>query len=73
MMKSVLCAAAAAALVAVCGAIPTPSSYVLHEKRSSLPRLWSRGSRIDGEAILPVRIGLTQNNLDNAYVHLMDV
>lgn len=56
-----------------CRAIPTLSTHALHEKRSSMPRLWERGSRVDGHAILPVRIGLTQNNLDNGYDYLMDV
>ncbi|KUJ13826.1 uncharacterized protein LY89DRAFT_698947 [Mollisia scopiformis] len=56
-----------------CHAIPTPSTHVLHEKRSSLPRLWERGGRVESDAILPVRIGLTQDNLDNGYEYLMDV
>jgi tripeptidyl-peptidase-1 len=38
-----------------------------------MPRLWSRSNRVDSEAILPIRIGLTQNNLENAEMHLMDV
>ena len=73
-MRSALLAAALAAFVPFCGAIPTPAAtYALHEKRSSTPRLWRRGNRVDGDAILPIRIGLTQNNLENGYAYLMDV
>lgn len=72
-MKSTLFTAAFLALIANCGAAPTPASYTVHEKRSSQPRLWNRGERVDGEAILPIRIGLIQNSLEDAEFHLMDV
>jgi tripeptidyl-peptidase-1 len=64
---------ALAALFTVCIAVPTPSSYSLHEKRSALPRFWSRGERVERDAILPIRIGLMQSNLQDGYEHLMDV
>jgi tripeptidyl-peptidase-1 len=72
-MKSSAFAAALVAFVNLCDATPTPSTYALHEKRSSIPRLWGRSNRVERDAILPVRIGLTQNNLENAEMHLMDV
>jgi tripeptidyl-peptidase-1 len=72
-MKPGLFAAALSAFVAVCEAVPTPSKYAVHEKRSSIPRLWNRGSRVERDAILPIRIGLTQSNLESGEVHLMDV
>ena len=72
-MRSGLFAAALVAFVTVCEAVPTPSTYAVHEKRSSIPRLWSRGNPVDGDAILPIRIGLTQSNLENGEAHLMDV
>jgi tripeptidyl-peptidase-1 len=72
-MKSSMLAAALVAFVNLCDADPMPSTYALHEKRSSVPRLWSRSNRVEREAILPIRIGLTQNNLENAEMHLMDV
>lgn len=72
-MKCQLIAAALVAFGIGCNAVPTPAVHVLHEKRSSLPRLWERGSRVESDAILPVRIGLTQNNLENGYQYLMDV
>jgi len=71
-MKCQLIAAAVAFAIG-CHAIPTPATHALHEKRSVVPRLWERGGRIESDAILPVRIGLTQNNLDNGYEYLMDV
>jgi len=72
-MKSTLFAAALAAFIAIGDAAPTPATYALHEKLSSSPRLWVRGKRVDGDAILPIRIWLTQNNLEDAHIHLMDV
>jgi tripeptidyl-peptidase-1 len=72
-MKSSVFAAALVAFANLCDAVPTPSTYALHEKRSSMPRLWSRGNRVERDAILPIRAGLTQNNLENAEMHLMDV
>lgn len=65
--------AAVLALAVGCHAIPTPNSHALHEKRASLPRFWERGSRVESDAILPVRIGLAQSNLDKADEFLMDV
>jgi tripeptidyl-peptidase-1 len=72
-MKSQFFAAALAAFSSLCDAVPTPSTYALHEKRTSIPRLWARGNRVESDAILPIRIGLTQSNLENAEDHLMDV
>ncbi|KAF8864014.1 putative protease S8 tripeptidyl peptidase I [Acephala macrosclerotiorum] len=47
------------------------TSHVLHEKRSfSLPH---KRQRVDGDAIVPVRIGLRQSNLHTGYERLMDV
>ena len=60
----------AAALVA---AIPT-SPAVIHEKRnfSRQPGLDHR-QRVDAAAIIPLRIGLVQSNLEDGYAHLMNV
>lgn len=55
-------------------AAPTDSvRHVLHEKRSTTPRRWQRGQRVHADAILPIKIGLAQNNLDNGYELLLDV
>tara|TARA_R110002060_G_scaffold27375_2_gene37219 strand:+ start:748 stop:966 length:219 start_codon:yes stop_codon:yes gene_type:complete len=72
-MLSIKLIALLAAIVGFSGAVPTPGTHSLHEKRNSLPRLWARGDRVDRNAILPVRIGLAQQNMDDSYDHLMDV
>lgn len=46
-------------------AAPTSTSHVVHEKRQSEPLNWVKFSRVDPSTVLPVRIGLTQSNLDN--------
>ena len=72
-MKSSLFATTLAGIFALCEAVPTPSTYAIHEKRSSIPRLWTRGNRVESDAILPIRIGLTQSNLNDGEALLMDV
>lgn len=65
-----------AALLAAVMALPTAQttdSHVLHEKRTNTLREWRRGDRVNEDALLPIRIGLVQSNLDDAYEHLMDV
>lgn len=49
------------------------SRHVVHEERSVVPPGWMKHSRLDPDAVLPVRIGLTQSNLDKAYDVLTDV
>lgn len=66
-------AAVFASVYTLANAVPTPNSHVLHEKRTTLPRFWSRGERVESDAILPIRIGLAQSNLEDSYEHLMDV
>jgi tripeptidyl-peptidase I len=60
---------ASTALIA--GALSVSTSHVLHEKRSvSLPH---KRHRVDGDAIVPIRIGLRQSNLHTGYERLMEV
>ena len=60
---------ASAALFA--GTLSFSTSHVLHEKRTvPLPH---KRQRVDGDAIVPVRIGLRQRNLHTGYERLMDV
>ncbi|GIJ91954.1 tripeptidyl-peptidase sed1 [Aspergillus pseudoviridinutans] len=66
----VLLGAAAAAGVL---ASPTPNDYVVHERRAVLPRSWTEGKRLDKATTLPMRIGLTQSNLDRGHDLLMQV
>jgi tripeptidyl-peptidase-1 len=72
-MKSTLFAAALVVLITNCDAAPTSARYALHEKRSASSRAWVRGERVESDAILPIRIGMTQNNLEDGPIHLMDV
>ncbi|KAL9100149.1 MAG: hypothetical protein Q9163_004450 [Psora crenata] len=51
-----------------------PSSrYVQHEKRHVLPQGWRRTHRMPPYEVLPIRIALTQGNLEKGYDYLMDV
>jgi tripeptidyl-peptidase-1 len=54
-------------------AIPTSSRHVLHEKRDAVPKTWVKRDRLDAATTLPVRIGMTQTNLDKGYDLLMEV
>lgn len=54
-------------------AVPTPNAYTLHERRDHLPSEFSEGKRLAGHTSLPVRIGLTQNNLDHGHDLLTEV
>ncbi|KAG4030402.1 hypothetical protein MFRU_012g01380 [Monilinia fructicola] len=61
------------AIVALASAAPSSVKHVVHEKRNAPPSDWVKGSRIEGSAIVPMRIGLTQSNLDNGYDYLMEI
>ncbi|RFU29342.1 hypothetical protein B7463_g7016, partial [Scytalidium lignicola] len=62
-----------AALTVLSVAAPTTVKHVLHEEREKPARDWIKSSRIEGSAIIPMRIGLTQSNLDKGYDYIMDV
>ena len=53
-------------------AAPT-SLLVVHEKRSVSRRELPGSRRVDADAIIPIRIALTQSNLHDGYDHLMKV
>ena len=61
-----------ASLTATSIAAPFRERYVLHEKRDGLLKT-RRGAKVQRDAIVPVRIGLRQSNLEHAYSYLMDV
>ncbi|KAJ5780090.1 hypothetical protein N7457_005250 [Penicillium paradoxum] len=63
-----ICALAASAI-----AVPTAHNYQLHERRDFTPKAWVEGKKLDGNVSLPVRIGLTQSNLDYGHDLLMDL
>jgi tripeptidyl-peptidase-1 len=52
---------------------PAPINHVVHEERTIPSRDWTKGARIEKSAVIPMRIGLTQTNLDKGYGYLMDV
>lgn len=54
-----------AALATSAVALSTPSNHVLHEKRTAPLKKWIKRSEVDGNAKLPMRIGLTQTNIHN--------
>lgn len=57
---SVLTALAASAL-----ALSTPNNYISHEKRSEPLKQWVKRDEVSRQAVLPMRIGLRQPNVDN--------
>lgn len=54
-------------------AAPAPVTHVIHEKRESAPGTWVKRSRVDPAVLLPVRIGLRQNNLEKGHKLLDEV
>ena len=66
---------AAAAILLSCTAAPAPvsSKHILHEKRNGEPHQWRKRSRADKDYLLPIRIGLRQQNLENADKYIYDV
>lgn len=60
--------------VAVVGAVAAPAPhYELHERRDVIPTSWTQGKRLDGSTLLPVRVGLTQSNVDYGHDLLMEM
>jgi tripeptidyl-peptidase-1 len=74
-MRVSSCTALASVLFAVQSfARPNPElNLVVHEKRFVPPSQWIKRDRVSSAAILPVRIGLKQSNLEKGYDFLMDV
>ena len=62
-----------AALAISVNAVPNPVAYTLHEKRAGEPLQWAKSSKVDPDVMLPVRIGLTQSNLDKGPALLEEV
>jgi tripeptidyl-peptidase-1 len=50
-------------------AAPAPVSHAVYEKRETQMNKWSRRSdlKLNGDAIIPMSIGLTPRNLDSGY------
>lgn len=60
-------------LAAVSSLAAPTQHYELHERRDFIPSTWMEGKKLDGKVSLPVRIGLTQSNLDYGHELLMDL
>ena len=74
-MRFSILLATAATLLGTTAAISTVP-HVLHEKRDAAPKNWVKRSRLierDGRNKLPMRIGMTQGNLDIGDDLLMEV
>ncbi|KAK7055138.1 peptidase S8/S53 domain-containing protein [Favolaschia claudopus] len=53
---------------------PSPWSFSVHERRASIPHGWSRiDTPVPTTALLPLRIGLKQSNIDRLNDILMDI
>jgi tripeptidyl-peptidase-1 len=61
------------AFVAGIDAIALPPHHEVHERRETLSPRWTKLDRVESHKLLPMRIGLTQTNIDNGYEHLMNV
>lgn len=58
----------------ITSALASPTgNYVIHEKRTGLPSKWSKREQVDRGAVLPLRIALSQRNIDRGYEFLEDV
>ena len=60
-------------LAAQAAAVPHPVKHIVHERRDALPKSWIKRDRLDANVELPVRIGMTQSNLDRGHELLMEV
>lgn len=49
------------------------ADYVVHEKRDAIPSKWSYVRRLESDAILPMRFGLRQRNIEQLEDMLMEV
>ena len=61
------------ALLASAMAVPAAHNYQLHERRDFIPKSWVEGKKLDRNVSLPVRIGLTQSNLDYGHELLLNL
>ncbi|KAL2067873.1 hypothetical protein VTL71DRAFT_15971 [Oculimacula yallundae] len=72
MHSSILVLAIGFIAFAQCTAVP--KSHVLHEKRDhSTSHQWTKREHISSSTILPMRIGLKQQDLENGHDYLMDI
>lgn len=61
-------------LCTLCALATTPpSTHTVHEKRDGPADLWTKQSRAQQDVILPIRVALKQQNLDNGERLLVDI
>ncbi|KAF2857821.1 putative protease S8 tripeptidyl peptidase I [Piedraia hortae CBS 480.64] len=70
-MKSLVAFVVAA--VSLVTAAVVPDAHVVHETREGHSARWNKLGRVRSTAVLPMRIGLVQSNLDKSHEYLMDV
>lgn len=70
-MKAVVLLSALAALASA--AVNVPDTHIVHEKRDTSNPRWVKRHRVSSRAVLPVRIGLAQSNLDRVHDYVREV
>lgn len=63
-LSSLTCALALATIATAAPSIVRRDNLVVHEKRAQEPRNWVLTRRLEPDAVLPLRFGLAQRNLD---------
>ena len=63
----------AAAFAATAFSSPISNTHSVHEKRSELPRGWKKRDVLDRRALLPMKVALSQSNLDKGWDWLKGV
>lgn len=65
--------AAVLALAGAAAALPSPTGHTLHEKREASSPKWVKRDKLPSDAIIPMRVGLAQRNIEQGHDFLMDV
>ncbi|KAH8688998.1 putative protease S8 tripeptidyl peptidase I [Talaromyces proteolyticus] len=52
---------------------PSPGSHILHERRSYTPASWIKRSQAPRDMLLPIRVGISSQNIDQGHDYLMDI
>jgi len=60
-------------LISLVLAGPQISPYAVHERRSRVPHGWYHSHKHHANAVIPLRFGLSQSNIDNIEDYLNDV
>jgi len=63
----------ASALAGAAVASPLGLPHSIHEKRNDAPQGWAKRNALDRRAILPMKIGMAQSNMDRGWEWLSEV